>query len=212
MLRVALLVGVLTITNAVGGISSRIGGGQPGPSKRITQQEGRAVVASAAKASKNPRDFLTRCQDGMLRLSKDFELRAVNVTSSSERAIDIWIVGPAQRMCMDAGEAIRKMDPIETVAWFDQITVVVDPLMMTAPKIEKVAVTRNGMAVAPIYTNLVTTPLKNLAGATFDGMSGDVGFPLGAFAPGATVVVIAIPTDGQNITKKLSAGDLQRLQ
>jgi hypothetical protein len=106
------------------------------------------------------------------------------------------------------------MDSLADLHWHNEIRVVVEPYTLDAPNIDKVVVTRDGQPVKPISEKLIPSRLSNLAGGSTTVNAGWVGFPTGAFAPGAEVEVIAIPSDPKYISlhHKLSAGELRRLK
>lgn len=109
-------------------------------------------------------------------------------------------------------EAIRKMDPLDDVPIIDGVTISVGPDKMTAPDIIKIVVTRNGEVVAPTTSTLEPTTLTNAFGSHVVLHRGAVLFPCSAFAPGAIVVVTAIPDSGSNFSHQLSLGDLRNMR
>jgi hypothetical protein len=109
-------------------------------------------------------------------------------------------------------EAIRLMDPIESTPVPDGVQVVVSPSTFTAPDILRIVVTRNGTKVEPISDGLAPKTFVNGFGAPKVMHAGTVTFPCSAFAPAASVDVIAIPDDGANYTHHVAMSELSAMR
>lgn len=94
------------------------------------------------------------------------------------------VVSPYLSYRTGFSEALRKMDPIETVPFAPWMSVVVAPETMNAPDVIKVVVTRNGQMMSPTSNTLRPKEFRNSFGATATLHAGYVAFPREAFAPG----------------------------
>jgi hypothetical protein len=109
-------------------------------------------------------------------------------------------------------EALRKMEPLETVPFAPWMSVVVTPETINAPDVIKVVVTRNGQLVTPVSSTLSPREFRNNFGAATTLHAGYVAFPREAFAPGGLVVVTLIPESGQNMVTPLKVEWLDRFK
>jgi hypothetical protein len=109
-------------------------------------------------------------------------------------------------------EAIRKRESLDSVSVPHAVNIAVTPKRIDAPDIVKVIVERDGVEVVPISSSLAPTVMTTRIGAKRAIHAGAVLFPCSAFAPGATVVVTAIPESGTNMVLTLSQKQLERLK
>lgn len=108
-------------------------------------------------------------------------------------------------------EAIRRREPVESVVVPNAVTVSVSVLRLGAPNIERVLVERNTKPVAAITGALRPTTQRSALGASVVLNEGTLAFPCSAFAPGATVNVVAIPTSGANFERQFTQRELSRI-
>ncbi len=126
--------------------------------------------------------------------------------------ISIAVSFPYRQYRADLIEAIRTREPIAQVAVPGRVVVSVFVFQIGAPNIMKVVVERNGREVKPVASTLRPTTQCTALGATATLNEGQVSFACSAFAPGASVTVIAIPTAGANFTKAFNSATLVKLQ
>ena len=131
---------------------------------------------------------------------------SATIYRSSE--LEMSVIGPVGTFQMVVGEAVRRFQPIDKAPWTSEACVDVVPRQIDSPDIEGIVVRRNGMTVAPTSNRLALTALTTRIGVTRRIHSGSVCFAAPTFAPGAEVIVIAIPVTGTNITRTLEAGAL----
>src|SRR5262245_10361466 len=122
------------------------------------------------------------------------------------------VVPPYLRYRTGFSEALRKMEPIESVPFSPWMSVVVTPEAINAPDVIKVVVTRNGQMVTPVSSSLSPKEFRNSFGAATTLHAGSVAFPREAFAPGGLVVVTLIPESGENMVTPLKVEWLDRFK
>jgi hypothetical protein len=109
-------------------------------------------------------------------------------------------------------EALRKKEPIGQGEVPLGVRVVVSPSRIGAPDIDKIVVERDGQPVSPIASSLRPKEMVTRLGARERIHAGEVMFPCSAFAPGAVVVVTAIPAIGSNLVKVMQPEELRTLK
>jgi hypothetical protein len=109
-------------------------------------------------------------------------------------------------------DALRKMEPVESVGIADGHGVAVFPRQMWAPDIIKIVLQRNGETIAPISNNLKPQTLTNRMGASVTIHTGEVFFPCSAFSPDGTVTITAIPEAAGNMVKTLTPDEMKKLR
>src|SRR4029077_20144788 len=109
-------------------------------------------------------------------------------------------------------EALRKKEPLGEGVVPLGVSVVVSPSRIDAPDIEKILVDRDPRPVTPIASSLKPTELVTAMGARRMLHAGTVMFPCSAFAPGAFVVITAIPASGENLVKVMQPEELRTLK
>lgn len=127
-------------------------------------------------------------------------------------ALKIFVSGPVALFEIKAAERVRKFEPLGKVAWQDNVLILVAPSMIDSPDIERVVLQRNGVTVPPISSTLVAHELVSRMGAKALIHSGEIYYPLSAFAPGQTVKLTAVPASGTNIVKVFTDAELRRIQ
>jgi hypothetical protein len=123
----------------------------------------------------------------------------------------VRLAGPYTLYRFALMEALRKMDPLEEVPVPRGVAIIVSPTRIDSPDIIKVVVQRDGVQIPPITNTLQPTVMRTALGASRTLHAGVLEFPCAAFAPGATVSVIAIPDAGANFTLTLTDSALKTL-
>lgn len=137
---------------------------------------------------------------------------SMGVTVHRSEGLDIVLIGPVSAFQAEASEAVRKMSPLETVAWSScGVIVFVAPSRIDALDIEKIVITRGGTIVTPVANNLVSTVMITRVGTKVALHKGSVCYSPSTFAVGAEVTVTAIPAAGDNIIKTLGDTDLRMI-
>jgi hypothetical protein len=206
----------LPLVLVVGSLSGSAIAAQAQQPTRIVEAAARAIVAATAlKYPKPDARFRTSCAQQLQRINRHFVAggQSLNRVVSSG-LIRLWVDGPANRVCDAASELMRKMEPLDALEWSDEIRVNVSALTFNAPDVFKVVVTRDGVVMDQLPTSTLSfQPVTNAMGAETLVPGGWASYPLGAFAPGAQVVVTAITnTAGINFHRTFSDGDLRKIQ
>jgi hypothetical protein len=129
-----------------------------------------------------------------------------------DESISVFVAFPYRTYRLSLLNALRKRDPLEEVSIPRLATVVVSPSQITAPDIVKVIVERDGRVAVPVVNGLTVQPFKTRMGAEKMLHAGQIGFQCSVFAPGADVVVTAIPDVGANLVKRFTSTDLAKLK
>lgn len=124
----------------------------------------------------------------------------VNITCPKILAM---IDGPYAAYRRELAERLRKMEPITGIIFTPGVAVHVTPTKIDDPDVVKIVVQRDGKIVLPLTTSLRPKVFTTALGGRAVLHSGAVTYPQAAFAPGATVTVIAIPEDGENCELKM---------
>jgi hypothetical protein len=110
-------------------------------------------------------------------------------------------------------ERIRKLEPVEDLNYDGAVVkIALAPAKMDAPDIVKIVIKRDEIIIEPIASDLSVDEFKNGFGQAVRLHSGTVTFPVGAFAPGAKVSVVMIPSVGDNIVDKLDPKQLAKFR
>ena len=140
---------------------------------------------------------------------------ASNIMLSSvyyDESISVFVAFPYKTYRLSLLNALRKRDPLEEVSVPRLATVVVSPSQITSPDIVKVIVEREGRVAVPVVNGLTLQPFETRMGAKKMLHAGQIGFQCSVFAPGADVVVTAIPDLGANLVKRFTSTDLAKLK
>jgi hypothetical protein len=180
---------------------------------RVPQAAVRAVAVEAANTDGDVKAFQRDFAAGIARLCLGCNYQIVPLVPLSLRSeLTAGAHGPISGFYLSASDLIRKRKPVSDALWTDGVTVLVVPLTVKAPNIEKILVLRDGRTIAPLSTSLQSTELGTGGDvkATLNG--GRVVFPLSAFEPGADVRIVLVPTDGANLVTRLSRADISMLR
>lgn len=177
----------------------------------LTEDQARKFASDAAAVAKgDPDKFDKAFRDAVRTVMPGYSAEAVFVHSLG--GLDIWITGPISEFQRGARLAVRKMESVDKVEWSPDALLSVLPSRIDAPNIEKVVITRGGQTVEPIRNQLSQNEAATAMGGKVTLGAGSVSYPMSAFAPGAEVIITAIPKAGQNIVKVLKDGDLKKLR
>lgn len=179
------------------------------PFHRVTQMEA-WNAAAAIQPGLSPDKFESAFEKQIRKLAPEYDNNNAWVWTSD--ALWIAVVGPVENYCSKLSEQVRKMEPLKTAVWSPNIDIVVQPQQIDSPDIVRVVVTRNGAIVPPETSTLLATEMTTRMGAKAMLHSGNIGYAVDAFAPGAKVVVTAIPDQGRNIVKTFTDAELRRIQ
>ena len=189
--------------------------GQAKPFVRVTEEQGRAAMATAVEAAKgNEVTLRNTFQREIRKIWSDYDSKPVPVYERTE--MNISVLGPAQSMIATALNLVIMSRPVEKLTWLPGVSVSINPGNENAPDVTKVVVTRGGTEVAPLATNLVIRNFKPVQGV-YSGRAaavheGAVVFPAAAFEPGAPVKVEAVTAAGRTLSRTLNDSDLKKIQ
>lgn len=126
--------------------------------------------------------------------------------------VSIFVMFPYGLYRSTVRDAIRMREPVDSADYPRAVVVNVSPSRIDAPDFVKIIVERDNVRVRPLASTLAPKLMETRMGAKRQVYSGQVIFPCAAFAPGATVVVTAIPASGTNEVLRLTSNLLERLR
>jgi hypothetical protein len=129
---------------------------------------------------------------------------------AGDNDVTVLVIFPYMLYRNELSEAIRKKEPLNFASAPRAVTINVSPETIHSPDIVKIVVERGGVQIRPIANLLKPTVFTTAFGASFTRNAGMVLYPCSAFAPGADVVVTAIPQTGSNYVVAISSDDLKR--
>ena len=183
------------------------------PLARVPEAAVRAIAVEAYNADGNVKDFQRDFAAGISRLCPGCNYQIVSLVPPALRsAITAGAYGPISGFYLSASDLIRARKPIERAVWIEGVTVLIVPSTTKAPNIERVLVTRDGKAIAPLSSSLQSTALGHDAQVQATLNSGKIVFPLSAFDPGADVRITLIPAEGNSFVTRLSRADIAMLR
>ena len=179
------------------------------PVARASQAQAQAIAErAAATAGNDEAKFTAAFRAGLAAVAPEY--RGL-LPVYSNNGLAIVATGPVAELELAAKERVRKFQPLGALLWTTGVTISVIPSTITAPDIERLVLQRAGVQIAPISTSLVPKELVTRMGAKASLHTGDVVFPLSAFAPGVTVTLTAIPAAGSNIIKTFTDRELRSI-
>jgi hypothetical protein len=140
----------------------------------------------------------------------DFESFPVSVIKRDD--LTITLTTPFMRYRQALADYLRIGRPIGSIDWVDAAIVHVSPERIDAPDITSIRLERNGTSIAPARTALAPMTFTDGNGRSAALHAGDVQFPVAALAPGAMVVVSALPRSGKPFTLALTDDQRQALK
>lgn len=180
-------------------------------SEPITADRVRALAREAeAKARGDKTEIVLAFDERFRERFGDFESFPITIVKRED--LSVVLSTPFMTYRRSLAEYLRMGDPLAKIPWIPTAVVNVGPLQLGAPDITRVVVERNGKPVAPAENLLKPMKFTNGNGDSATIHAGDVRFPMSAFAPGATVIVSAVPQSGEPFVVTLDESQLQILK
>ena len=171
----------------------------------------RALAKEAESRAKGDPNVLVLALDKRFReIWGDFESFPISIIRRDD--ILITLTTPYMGYRRALVEHLRMRRGIAEVPWVDAAIVSVGLNRVDAPDILEVVVERDGKRIPPIANGLKPMSFQNGNGQSAVLHAGDVSFPMSAFAPGATVIVAAVPASGSRISLTFEPSQLQELK
>lgn len=177
----------------------------------VTADRVRALAREAeAKARGDKTEIVLTLDERFRGRFGDFESFPITIVKREDLSVVLSTPFMAYRRTL--AEYLRMGDPLAKIPWIPSAVVNVGPLQLGAPDIVRVVVERNGQPVPPAETLLKPMTFTNGNGDSAVINAGDVRFPMSAFAPGAVVIVSAIPRAGEPFAITLDESQLRTLK
>jgi hypothetical protein len=171
----------------------------------------RALTKEAQAEGKGDSNAIVLALDKRVRARwGDFESFPVSIVRRQD--ITVYLATPFMSYRRALIEHLRMRESLTSVPWTDAAVVSVNPERIEAPDITRIVVARDGKEVPPAATLLRPMQFTNGSGDTASLHAGDVQFPMTAFAPGATVTVMAVPSSGDPFVLTLDESQLRELK
>jgi hypothetical protein len=168
---------------------------------------------AAGQLAKSPDEMdLLRAMDASMGFSTAYMNTHPGEVVFMSDALGVVVTSPYRMFRDGIVEAFRKREPLTGIQVPAGVVVSISPMQIDAPDIVKLIVARDGKEVRPIVSALRPKEFTTRMGVKFVVHAGTVVLPCSAFAPGAAVVVTAIPDHGGNIIKTFSDAELMRLK
>jgi hypothetical protein len=178
---------------------------------QITADRVRTLAREAEAEARGDKTEIVLALDSRFRARfGDFESFPITIVRRED--LSIVLSTPFMTYRRTLAEYLRMGDPLAKIPWIGSAVVNVGPMQLGAPDITRVVVERNGKPVAPSDNLLKPMTFTNGSGDSAVIHAGDVRFPMSAFAPGATVIVSAIPATGEPFAVTLEDSQLQTLK
>ncbi len=181
----------------------------------ISNQEIRAAAKAASDKAMGDSSMFDPQFKGAVRakVPKFYKepLDAPLVTLQRSEELNVFVIGPLGVVMTDARERARRLESMDTISMAGVVNVVVTPEQIGAVDIDRIVVRRGDTTIEPVANALTPSTFETRMGAKRVIHSGYVSYPVGAFAPGADVTVMAMPKLGDNIVKRLTPVELERL-
>jgi hypothetical protein len=177
----------------------------------MTQAAVRALTREAEAEGRGDKNEIVMALDKRVRARwGDFESFPITIVRRED--LSVVLSTPFMTYRRTLAEYLRMEDPLAKIPWIPTAVVTVSPIQLGAPDIADVVVERAGKTVAPAENLLKPMSFTNGSGDSAVMHAGEVRFPMSAFAPGATVVVKAVPKTGSSFDYTLDDGQLQTLK
>ncbi len=186
-----------------------LGAMQPPPTA-IDGDALRAMALDAVKAAKG--DDVAAVRDLDEKVVARWGDVLVDPVSISDAPTEIRLFSPYAAYRKSIEELLRRKQPIDRLPFNPVAIVIVSPVRVDAPDVTAIVVRRGGTDVAAVTNGLALRPITSSLGVTSQLHAGLIAFPLGAFAPGADVVVSAVVDGGSPLTLQLDAATLSRFR
>jgi hypothetical protein len=187
--------------------------GQPAgtPNDVVAEAAVRALVRQAqAKASGDPTELVLALDRAVRARWGDFESFPLSIVRRED--LVITLTTPFMGFRRALAEHLRMRQPLRDVTWVATVVIVVSPERLEAPDIERLVVERDGRAIGPLKDLLRPMTYTNGRDEKAVIHSGELHFPVSAFAPGATVTIRAVPKDGAEFVFTLQDSQLRPLR
>jgi hypothetical protein len=177
----------------------------------ITAARVRALEKEAESEGKGDKTEIVLALDRKFRQRwGEFESFPVSIVKREDLTVVLSMPFMTYRRAL--AEYLRMDNPVAGIPWVDSAVITVAPIQIGSPDIREIIVSRNGKPVAPLDNRLKAMSFANGNGQTAVIHAGEVRFPLSALAPGARVVVTAIPATGDPFIYTLDESQLQILK
>ena len=180
-------------------------------SEPIGESRVRALARDAERKARGDKtEIVLTLDEGFRERFGDFESFPITIVRRED--LSIVLSTPFMTYRRTLAEYLRMGDPLAKIPWIPSAVINVSPLQLGAPDITRVVVERNGKRVEPADNLLKPMTFTNGSGDSLSIHAGEVRFPMSAFAPGATVIVSAIPRTGEPFVLTLDESQLQTLK
>ena len=177
----------------------------------VTADRVRGLARDAeGKARGDKTEIVLTLDDRFRQRFGDFESFPITIVKRED--LSIVLSTPFMTYRRTLVEYLRMGDPLARIPWIPSAVVTIGPLQLGAPDIARVVVERDGKPVPPSDSLLKPMRFTNGSGDTAVINAGEVRFPMSAFAPGATVIVSAVPRAGDPFVLTLDESQLQTLK
>ncbi len=177
----------------------------------MTAARVRALTMEAEAEARGDKNEIVLALDKRFRARwGDFESFPVSIVRRQDLSITLSTPYMTYRRAL--ADHLRMGDSLAGIPWIEAAVVTVSPGQIGAPDITRVIVERDGKAVPPLESLLRAMSFTNGSGESAVIHAGEVRFPMSAFAPGAPVILTAVPDAGAGFVFTLDATQLQTLK
>jgi hypothetical protein len=181
---------------------------QRASSEPIAEARVRALTREAQSAARGDKSELVLGLDERFRARwGDFESFPISLVRRED--LSVVLTSPFMTYRRTLAEFLQIDRPVRDVPWIDAAVVTVTPSRIDAPDIARVVVERDGKAVAEAASTLKPMTFSNGSDQEARLHAGEVRFAMSAFAPGARVIVSAVPNTGSPFAVTLSDAQLR---
>lgn len=171
----------------------------------------RALTNDVRKAARGDKNELVIALDDRVRARwGDFETFPISLLRRDD--LRITLSAPYLMYRRTLVEYLRIDRPITTVPWVDAAIITVEPSRIDAPDITQILVKRSEQDVQPSANLLRPMTFADGNGRQSIIHAGEVRFALSAFAPGAVVMVKAVPQSGEPFVAALDDAQLRTMK
>ena len=182
------------------------------PPKPITEAEIRAVTKEAESEGRGDPDAVLGVLDKKVQAQwGEFELLPIAIVGRED--ISLYLTTPYMVYRQGVADSLRQKQPTSTVPWSTDAILSLSTMEIGAPDIGKIVVQRDGKEIPPVKNLLRQMDFTLPTGQSSIAHTGEVHFAMSAFAPGATVVITAVPAaNSEMFTLTLKESQLERLK
>jgi hypothetical protein len=180
-------------------------------SEPVTESRVRALTREAQSEAKGDKTDTVLALDRRFRdRFGDFESFPITIVKREDLSVVLSTPFMSYRRAL--AEYLRMNDPIAKIPWISPAVVNVAPMQLGAPDITRVVVERDGKPVQPSENLLKPMTFTNGNGDSARIHAGDIRFPMSAFAPGASVTISVVPSQGETFVLRLDDSQLATLK